>query len=41
MSAERNLLINPRHCDFVRFVIGKLQSLQTDSRLLRNLGKSR
>lgn len=39
VSAERNLLINPRHPDFSRIVIGKAQSLQTDTRLLRNLGK--
>jgi RES domain-containing protein len=39
VPAERNLLINPRHPDFARIVIGKPQSLQTDTRLLRNLGK--
>ena len=39
VPAERNLLINPRHPDFSRIVIGKAQSLQTDTRLLRNLGK--
>jgi RES domain-containing protein len=40
VPAERNLLINPRHPDFSRIVIGEAQSLQTDIRLLRNLGKS-
>lgn len=40
VPAERNLLINPRHPDFVRIVIGEPQSLQPDIRLLRNLGKS-
>lgn len=40
VPAERNLLINPRHPDFSRIVIGEAQSLQTDTRLLRNLGKS-
>lgn len=40
VPAERNLLINPRHPDFARIVIGEPQSLQTDIRLLRNLGKS-
>lgn len=40
VPAERNLLINPSHPDFARIVIGEPQSLQTDTRLLRNLGKS-
>ncbi len=40
VPAERNLLINPGHPDFSRIVIGEAQSLQTDTRLLRNLGKS-
>lgn len=39
VPAERNYLLNPRHPDFARIVIGKPQSLQTDTRLLRNLGK--
>ncbi len=39
VPAERNILINPRHPDFARIVIGEPQSLQTDTRLLRNLGK--
>lgn len=39
VPAERNLLINPRHPDFTRIVLGAPQSLQTDTRLLRNLGK--
>lgn len=40
VPAERNLLLNPRHPDFARIVIGEPQSLQTDIRLLRNLGRS-
>lgn len=39
VPAERNYLLNPRHPDFSRIVIGEPQSLQTDTRLLRNLGK--
>jgi RES domain-containing protein len=38
LPAERNLLLNPRHPDFARIVIGAPESLQTDTRLLRNLG---
>ena len=37
VPAERNYLLNPRHPDFARIVIGEPQSLQTDTRLLRNL----
>lgn len=37
VPAERNLLLNPRHPDFARIVLGEPQSLQTDTRLLRNL----
>lgn len=40
VPAERNLLINPHHRDFSRITIGDAQSLQTDTRLLRNLGPS-
>lgn len=40
VPAERNLLINPRHPDFSRIVIGEVQSLQTDTRLLSNIVKS-
>jgi RES domain-containing protein len=39
VPAERNILINPRHPDFARIVLGTPRSLQTDTRLLRNLGK--
>ena len=39
LPAERNLLLNPRHPDFARIQIGQPQSLQTDMRLLRNLGR--
>lgn len=38
VPAERNFLINPRHPDFTRIMMGAPQSLQTDTRLLRNLG---
>ncbi len=37
VPAERNFLLNPRHPDFARITIGAPQSLQTDTRLLRNL----
>lgn len=37
VPAERNYLLNPRHPDFVRMVIGEPQSLETDTRLLRDL----
>ena len=37
VPAERNYLLNPRHPDFARIRIGQPQSLQTDTRLLRNL----
>ncbi len=37
LPAERNLLLNPRHPGFSRIQIGQPQSLQTDTRLLRNL----
>ena len=37
VPAERNLLLNPRHPDFARIRIGDPQSLDTDTRLLRNL----
>ena len=39
VPAERNYLLNPRHRDFVHIRIGPPQSLQTDVRLLRNLGR--
>lgn len=41
VPAERNYLLNPRHPDFARIVIGEPQSLQTDTRLLRNLDAPR
>lgn len=37
LPAERNYLLNPRHPDFKRIKIGKPQSLQADTRLLRNM----
>ena len=39
VPAERNYLLNPRHPDFAHIRIGSPQSLQTDVRLLRNLGR--
>ena len=39
VPAERNYLLNPRHPDFAHIRIGPPQSLQTDTRLLRNLGR--
>lgn len=38
LPAERNYLLNPRHPDFSYITVGEPQSLQTDTRLLRNLG---
>ncbi|MCO5112372.1 MAG: RES family NAD+ phosphorylase [Burkholderiaceae bacterium] len=38
LPAERNILLNPRHPDFARIAMGTPESLQTDTRLLRNLG---
>ncbi len=38
LPEERNYLLNPRHPDFARIVIGEPRSLATDTRLLRNLG---
>lgn len=37
VPAERNYLLNPRHRDFVRMELGEPQSLETDTRLLRDL----
>lgn len=37
LPAERNYLLNPGHPDFARIQIGEPQSLQVDTRLLRNL----
>lgn len=37
VPAERNYLINPRHPDFARIVIGVPKALDVDVRLLRNL----
>lgn len=41
VPAERNYLINPHHPAFAKIALGKPQSLQTDTRLLRNLGTPR
>ena len=37
LPAECNFLLNPRHADFGRLTIGAPQSLEVDTRLLRNL----
>lgn len=37
VPGERNFLLNPAHADFCRIQTGSAQSLQTDTRLLRNL----
>lgn len=37
VPAERNYLLNPRHPDFARVIIGKSEALETDFRLMRNL----
>lgn len=37
LPAESNFLLNPRHADFARLTIGAPQSLEVDTRLLRNL----
>lgn len=39
VPSERNYLLNPRHPGFSRIVIGETLSLQTDTRLLRNLNR--
>ena len=36
LPAERNYLLNPRHPDFSRIVIGEPEALETDLRLMRN-----
>lgn len=38
VPAEHNYLLNPRHRDFARIVIGEPKALDVDVRLLRNLG---
>lgn len=40
VPAEHNYLLNPRHPDFTRIVIGAPKALDVDMRLLRNLGGS-
>ena len=37
LPAERNYLLNPRHPDFARIIIGAPEALETDLRLMRNL----
>ena len=37
VPAEHNYLLNPRHPDFARIVIGEPKALDVDVRLLRNL----
>lgn len=36
VPAERNYLLNPRHPDFTRVIIGEPEALETDFRLMRN-----
>lgn len=36
VPAERNYLLNPRHPDFTRVIIGEPEALETDFRLTRN-----
>lgn len=36
VPAERNYLLNPRHPDFTRVIIGETEALETDFRLMRN-----
>lgn len=38
VPAEHNYLLNPRHPDFARIVIGAPKALDVDVRLMRNLG---
>lgn len=38
VPAERNFLLNPRHPEFARIAMGACYPLETDIRLLRNLG---
>ncbi|HRP24404.1 MAG TPA: RES family NAD+ phosphorylase [Thauera sp.] len=37
VPAERNYLLNPRHPDFARVILGEPKALDVDVRLLRNL----
>lgn len=37
LPAERSYLLNPRHTDFARIIIGEPEALETDLRLMRNL----
>lgn len=36
VPAERNYLLNPRHPDLTRVIIGETEALETDFRLMRN-----
>lgn len=40
VPAERSYLLNPRHPDFSRIIIGEPEALETDLRLMRNLSAS-
>lgn len=40
LPAERNYLLNPRHPDFARIIMGEPEALETDLRLMRNLSAS-
>lgn len=37
LPAERNYLLNPRHPDFAKIIMGEPEALETDLRLMRNL----
>jgi len=40
LPAERNYLLNPRHPDFAKIIMGEPEALETDLRLMRNLSAS-
>lgn len=40
LPAERSYLLNPRHPDFSRIIMGEPEALETDLRLMRNLSAS-
>ncbi|WP_295398860.1 RES domain-containing protein [uncultured Thiocystis sp.] len=39
VPVERNILLNPAHPDFACLLIGEPQSLETDTRLMRNMAR--
>lgn len=40
LPAESSYLLNPRHPDFARIIMGEPEALETDLRLMRNLSAS-